>query len=204
MFCRIIICCTSLIISTIAVANESEVENQEDIKGLMYLEGGEITINSATALKEGVEDTATYFLFAMESFTKKPWIFGGGLSFIQYSDNKGFSQPVVDQNGQSSTASSNAGAVSIFGNLGVGATYWNAVSTDLLIGYEFTVESDRTISNCTDCATVDIDINMGAYINPRLRFHASNGFTIALAYRQYLTGDIENSVDLLLGWAFRK
>ncbi|MFL0811357.1 MAG: porin family protein [Agarilytica sp.] len=167
-----------------------------------YFSLGEFDLSSKVAREEGVKDNATYFQFAWQA-QDKTWLWGAGLSGLLYTDRRDFTQFVEDQSGDEFSADSEAQAVNIFGEGGYAYAPSKFVSLDMLVGLEVVLSSERSIANCTDCYSEDIDINSGLYISPRVRLLAGeHGFMVGLAYQRYLEADIEGGVMLTIGGRF--
>ncbi|MGD8569563.1 MAG: porin family protein [Gammaproteobacteria bacterium] len=162
---------------------------------------GQVNVDSTIATQERVEDTATYLRFAWEGQTNA-MLYAVGISGFLYSDNDQFSQRVVDNFGNRSTAESDASAFSLYGETGMSYRIGTSASADLLGGYEFVIDSSRSIPNCSGCASEDIDIAAGAFVAPRLSFQTSDRFKLSFSYFQYLTGDINNAFSLNIGYSY--
>lgn len=168
----------------------------------IYLSAGEVALDSKIADSEGVGDKPTYVRFAWEA-QKHTGIFGAGMSIFMYSDHESFSQRVErNYGGGRSTESSSAEAVNLYGEGGYSHQATDNVYFDILGGYELVLQSERSISYCSDCYSEDIDVDSGLYITPRMKVIADNGFTFLLAYHHYLSGDAEQGLSVGLGYTF--
>lgn len=124
------------------------------------------------------------------------WLFGAAIGFYSYDDNGGFSQLVRDEyDGSIRRLSSDAGATAVDVSGGYRFSAAPRLSLDFLLGYRHLFSSERSISNCENCAEEDIDIDGGTYVSPRATLWFSQ-FGIGAYYQHGLSGDIENSVGV--------
>lgn len=184
-------------------AQEVPSHEQEPVKTYhkLYLSLGQVNLDAAVALQEGIKDSATYIRFAWEG-QKNQLLYGAGISGYLYSDRREFDQVVEDNFGNVSTAGSDADAFNLFFEGGYRYETSKNISLDILGGYELVMESERAIPNCIDCATSDINIEGGLYFTPRLTFVANNGLLLAASYHQYLSGDVENAISVTIGMRY--
>lgn len=199
-------CLRKMVAASIFVCLPALATASDDVKstdtGVMWYAGiGQVAIDSASATRGKIKDSATYIRLAVEG-RSQGWLYGGGISGYFYSDKNKFSQGVEDQFGNRSTEDSSASAVNLYGEAGIAYPVSASMSADFLAGYEFVAESSRAISNCTDCASEDIDVDAGVYVAPRIRYQVGDKFTMSLSYQQYLTGDVENAIALYFGWTY--
>ncbi len=189
------------LITSQANAQSSDDSIPTTLKNGFYISLGEVTLDEKIAFQEGVEDSAFYFRLAWEGQSDK-LVYGAGLSGYVYSDNEGFNQLVEDLGGDVSSEDSSAVAINLFFEGGYSHTVNNALSFEAIGGFEPTISSERSIGNCTDCYSEDIDIGGGLYFSPRVRFGGENTFSFLLAYHQYLTGEVENGLTASFSWRF--
>ncbi len=166
-----------------------------------YVSLGQVSLDEDKAFEEGVEDSAFYFRLAWEG-QNDHFVYGAGLSGYVYSDNEGFEQLVEDFGGDVSSEDSSAVAINLFFEGGYNHSFNEAISVELMGGFEPTISSERSIGNCTDCYSEDIDIGGGLYFSPRVRFGGANTFSFLLAYHQYLTGEVESGLTASFSWRF--
>ncbi|MEM9102302.1 MAG: hypothetical protein AAGB12_08255 [Pseudomonadota bacterium] len=164
----------------------------------LYFSLGQAYLDSEKSTAEGVEDSALSIRIAWEG-SRDSWVFGAGLSGLIYSDNRDFNQSVVDQFGNYSSASSDAQSVSLFGEVGYRYTLSQQATVEFLGGYEAVMSSSRSISNCSNCLSEDIELDSGMFIGPRVTYRWSNGVKVYLLWNQHLSGDIESNIMLSLG-----
>lgn len=166
-----------------------------------YISAGELSIDDEVAQSEGIGSKPTYVRFAWEA-QKHTWVFGAGMSLFMYSDEDSFSQGVRYNGGRRSTESSSAEAVNLYGEGGYSFEATPNIYFDALAGLELVMQSERSISYCSDCYSEDIDVGSGLYITPRLKVIADNGFTFLVAYHHYLSGDLEQGFSVGLGYSY--
>lgn len=190
------------IVSLSLVANGEEIAAPAVTNSNAWYVGvGRVGIDSETALKEGVDDSATQIKFGWTG-QKNSIVYGAGFTYIQYSDNEDFSQVVQNNNDRVYTEDSNASASAFYGEGGYSYALSEMVAFDVVGGIEIIVSSERTIESCSDCRSEDIDISSGLYVMPRIRFMPEGGFTIAVSYQQYLGGDLTSAPMVTLGWTY--
>lgn len=194
-------CALSLSFSVFAVDTAKPATTPVAPGSAIYLALGKVTIDSEAANKENIKDTASYIRLGFE-ILRNPWLFGGGLSGIFYSDEVGFSQTVVDQFGTVSKAESSADSFNLYGESGYSYSLANFLKVELLAGYELVLSSSRSIANCSNCASQDIEIDAGFYLNPRIRFVIKNNYTLSLSAHKFMVGDLKNVFSLGFGISF--
>lgn len=159
---------------------------------------GKINLDQAVADGEFIEPSASYIQLGFE-IRRQRWLYGAGLSGYFYDDNARFSQQVVDQFGDESTAKSTADAFNLYGLGGYSLPLGRAMYLQGLGGYEIVMQSSRAIANCQDCAEEDIEVKSGAFFMPRFLF-AFDRWNFSLSYNVYLSGDVEDGVLASVGF----
>lgn len=183
--------------SSIGFASAQSIEgsNDDTSYGSWGFSGyiGNASIDSDTAFIEGVEDSAiTIGLFA--DYRKNKWLTSVGVDVLLYDDNQEFSQVVVGDglfnSGDVSLESSDASATFLTFATGIEKLYGeeSAFYTSLQGGFSVALASERSIGNCTNCYSEDIDIDGGLFVQGGIGFVADS-FKIGLQVRQYLGGD---------------
>ncbi|WNO08776.1 porin family protein [Teredinibacter sp. KSP-S5-2] len=165
-----------------------------------YIGGGRVDIDSQIASEQGIGDSATYIKVGWVGQNKN-FVYGAGISYLDYSDNRSFNQQVESNWGDRSTESSDASASAFFGEGGYTFMPSKYVGIDMLAGMELIWRSERGIGNCSDCYEEDIDVDSGIYVSPRLRLIA-DGFTFSISYQHYLSGDLGGTPLVTLGWTY--
>ena len=182
---------------------EQEPIQVEDFRGEQrsgwYLSGGFINIDETVAVNEAIDDSAFYLNGGWEGH-KGNFAYSVGASGYFLSDNDSFSQEVEDAFGNRSTASSDANAFGLFGELGYNYGFESGDKAfEIMAGAE-AIWADRGIANCSNCYSEDIDLSSGLYIKPRFRFYNENGFIFSVGYHHYLSGDLDNGFSLSFSW----
>ncbi len=196
----------TLALSSLSLFQSAYAQDEEtsvvDKTNAFYFALGRIGIDDEVAFMEGIEDTATYFRFGWEG-QSDAWLYGAGLSGYLYSDNEGFSVLVEEEwSNDVSTAGSDANAFNFYAEGGYSHDLSEFAFIDILGGVEMVLISERSVSNCSNCPSEDIDVGSGFFVAPRLRLMAANGFTFAVTYTQYLTGDTESAFAANFGWTY--
>lgn len=152
-----------------------------------------VNIDEETALLQGIEDSA-YSVGFIADYHNSGWVTSLGLDIVVYDDNQEFSQTVIGDgllnNGDISTESSSANGVL----LSVATGYrWefgekNDVAATLQGGFGVMLASERSIENCSNCFSEDIDVDGGAFVKASL-MKRTDSFDIGIFAQQYLGGD---------------
>lgn len=185
--------------SAVVQANTEQVTTDQD--STWYLAVGRVSLDEKAAASEAVKDDANYFRLGWQR-RSDAFVFGLGLSSYIYKDRAGFSQEVEDYFGDVSTEDSSATSFNLFGELGYSHPLSSMVRLELVTGFELVLSSERSINNCSDCYSEDIDLDSGAYIMPRVLLQTEKGFTAGLAYQHFINGDVEKGPSLVLGWSY--
>ncbi len=210
MFKSLLVTLGLSVFSVTAMANTKNAENDAneafDVSTIQtngwFVGIGQVNFDQKTAFNEGVDSGATTLHVAYEG-QDGHFIYNAGMGIIMYDDNNGFSQQVENNYGNRSTASSDATAISLFGELGYSFILKpQAAHFDLTAGVEQYFASERSISNCSNCYSEDIDLNAGFYIKPKIKFINANGFTFSISYQHFAAGDAENSFSLNFGMTY--
>ncbi len=186
------------IISFSALTFADDTQQQSYFNVGWYFGAGTVSFDSEIAKSQYVDDSATSIRIASE-FNFSSLILGFGFSAFFYKDNAEFSQLITDQYGHSSTGESSANAYNVFGELGYRIMLFDNINFDVLGGYENTYTSERSISDCPNCATQVINLSSGLYLLPRFQYKNNSNWTFALSFQQNLTGDVRNIIALSIG-----
>ena len=166
-----------------------------------------MSFDSDTALGEGVDDSAITVTFGA-NYRAAGWLTSIDADAILYDDNNEFSQVVVGDGlfnrGDVSTASSEASAFAL--SLASGYEWRFAqserASAILQGGFSAVFVSDRSIADCVDCDSQDIDIDGGAFIAGKLAYNFEK-FSLGLNVRQYVSGDgLSNMFGIIVDTEF--
>lgn len=178
-------------------ANEEE-SSQIETSGF-YGSIGQVSFDDATAYYEGIDNSATYWRFGWEQqLTNLVW--GAGVSGYVYDDKESFSQRTRSSL-SGDEQDSDSGAVAINGYIEGGYLYRvnENIKVSFMAGYEAVFSSDRSIGNCSDCYSEDIDVASGVYFQPRVTYQWENEWYVRLSTSSYLSGDVDSNVMLSIG-----
>jgi len=152
----------------------------------LYFGLGNATFDPITAFTQGVEDDALALEFGYERRLSSGFVWGAGLNWYAYSDNNGFSVQTESVFGNVAFSDSSASGISGFGELGYSYTPSKKIELSLVAGYELMLSSSRSIGNCNNCPSEDID----------------NMWTLGLSYSGYVSADVESLITLQVGKRF--
>lgn len=164
-----------------------------------YFSLGKANFDSQTAREEGIGDSATMLRLMWEG-QKSQLVYGAGMGIYLYDDKAEFSQLVEDSFGDVDNAESSATGITAIGEIGYAKPLNAQVSMEAVGGVELMLSSDRSIGNCSNCYSEDIDIGGGLYVMPRIRFSSAGTFNFSLSYQHFLSGDIESTVAAHFSW----
>ena len=158
-------------------------------------------------MREGVEEKAKSFGMYAAYRTDNIIEIGMGLSFISFDDKEGFSQAVegvgLFNDGDVSTESSSADGGMIYLDIGPQFDVLDdKVSLSTKLGASY-INASRSISNCSDCASEDIDIESGAYFLANAGYNFSWG-TVGLGYTSYFSDEgLSDTLKLMFRYGIR-
>ncbi len=126
-------------------------------------------------------------------------VYGGGMALYFFNDHCKFSQDVIDGWGDRDRVSSTASGLSAFAELGFSVPIEpRNVHFDLFTGFE-KMWAQRSISNCSNCYSENIDIDGGLYFKPQFKFIRKSGFTISVGAKIYPASELEYSMFIEFG-----
>ena len=168
---------------------------------------GMLNIDSDTALQQGIDDSA-YVVGGFTNYVQNGWVTSAALDIVVYDDNEEFRQLVesdgIFNDGDLSIESSDASA----GLFSVATGYqWylgedNNTITRAQIGFTAVFASERSIVNCDDCFSEDIDVDGGAFIKGSIERNLGS-VAVGLYLQQYLGGDgLSNSIGINISTGF--
>jgi len=192
---------SALLISNASADNGQEENETASPIPTFYFSAGRIGLDPELTEQENIKDTATILRFGWEGLSDR-LVYGAGMSMFLYSDRAEFSQRVEDVFGNQSTADSSANAFNIYGEVGYSYPLSSYVNVDILGGYEWVLKSERSIGECSNCASEDIDINSGLYITPRIRFTTTGSVILMISQHRYFSGDADDAWSLSIGWQY--
>lgn len=163
-----------------------------------------INIDKQAAAEEWIEDTALAIGGAAEYYASdRESTLSLGTSFLFYRDNAAFSQYIEDYWGDESYEESDAYAFMLFAEYGPKYRFGrdNMSFFSVRGGVSAIFGSERSITNCRNCYSEDIEIDGGAYgllgIGQTL-----GAVDISLQFQQYFSGDLDNTLRLKISGAF--
>jgi hypothetical protein len=163
-----------------------------------------MTFDDVKAWDQGIDKNAFALGFAAERYTNtSDNTLSLGMSFIFYNDNDEFAQYVEDYWGDVDYEESSANAMSVFAEYGPRYRFGadNLSFFTVRGGISGLFLSERSIGNCSDCYSEDIDIDGGLY--GVLGIGRSGTFIdFSLQFQQYFTGDIDNVLRLKISGTF--
>lgn len=163
-----------------------------------------INIDKEAADQQWIEDTAFAIGGAAEYYasdSENTLVLGGSILF--YRDNAGFSQYVEDYWGDEDYEESDANAFMLFAEYGPKYRFGqnNMSFFSVRGGVSGIFGSERSISNCRNCYSEDIEIDGGLYgvlgIGQTL-----GAIDLSLQFQQYFSGDLDNTLRLKISGAF--
>lgn len=197
--------CSSTVVAESQSIEDNQTESQVvdyrgDSSAGWFVSGGYLNFDGQVAEAEGIDDGAFYLNGGWEG-RENSFSYAVGISGFIMSDNDKFSQRVEDAFGNESNASSSASGFGIFAELGYNFGFENGKTAfEVMAGAE-TIWADRSIANCSNCFSEDIELDSGFYIKPRFRFYNESGLIVSASYHQYLSGDIENGFSVNFAWS---
>ena len=167
------------------------------------------SLNSAIATREGIDDSANGFGFTADFSTDNLLMISLGLEFLEYDDKNGFSQTVQVEggfdDGDIRNEKSDASAVVFFAEAGPRWQFGqnNSSYVAAKAGFNTATESERSISNCSDCFNQDINIDGGLYIMGSIS-HSFSAISFGLQYLKYMDDDngLEDTLRFVVGTPF--
>lgn len=166
-----------------------------------------MNFDSDTALSEGIEDSAIAIVFGA-NYRSNSWVTSIDADFILYDDNAEFSQLVIGEglfnDGDVSTESSEATALAVSLSSGYEWLFGQEKRASAILqgGFTGVFASERSIANCSNCGSQDIDIEGGVFIGGKLAYNMER-FSIGVNLRQYVSGDgLSNSFGIVVDTKF--
>ncbi len=163
-----------------------------------------VTFDSEAAAEALIEDTATALGFAAEYYTNTSEnTLSLGMNILFYRDNAAFGQYVEDYWGDVDYSESDASAIMLFAEYGPKYRFGQDNMSFVVVrgGASGIFASERTIANCSDCYSEDIEMDGGVYgllgIGQTL-----GSLDLSLQFQQYFSGDLDNALRLKLSGAF--
>jgi hypothetical protein len=163
-----------------------------------------VTIDSQAADEQWIKDTATAVGGSAEYYSSKTentLVLGASILF--YSDKAEFAQYVEDYWGDVDYSDSDANAFMLFAEYGPKYRFGRDNMTFFSVrgGVSGILGSERSISNCRNCYSEDIEIDGGVYGVLGIGQTLGN-LDLSLQFQQYFSGDLDNTLRLKLSGAF--
>lgn len=159
---------------------------------------GHESLDSEAAWLEYIEENA-WNIGASADYVKGSWLSSFGLAFVNYRDDKGFTQRTRDGWGNISTSESTAsGMVASFAfgpKWHFGENQNVMVFTQAGLGLMFA--STRGIPNCSNCAEEDIDIESGTFLKAGILRNSVGAGAFGISYANYLSGDMKSTINFI-------
>lgn len=163
-----------------------------------------VNIDKEAAAEQWIEDTAFAIGAAAEYYasdSENTLLLGASILF--YRDRAEFSQRVEDWWGYDSYEESSANAFMLFAEYGPKYRFGqdNMSFFSVRGGVSGILGSERSISNCGNCYSEDIEVDGGVYgvlgVGQTL-----GSIDVSLQFQQYFSGDLDNSIRLKIAGAF--
>ena len=201
----ILILCASLFASSAFAANSNNNPNNAEYTGWSWSgHVDHINIDKQAAAEQWIKDTATAVGGSAEYYSSKTEnTLVLGASFLFYRDNAEFAQYVEDYWGDIDYSESDANAFMLFAEYGPKYRFGQDNMTFVTVrgGISGILGSERSISDCRNCYSEDIDIEGGVYgvlgIGQTL-----GSLDLSLQFQQYFSGDLDNSIRFKISGAF--
>ncbi len=164
----------------------------------------QVNLDKEAAASQGIDPTAVAIGGAAEYFTNSSEMtISLGANVILYNDNQEFVQYVRDYWGDRNYEESDASGFSLFAEFGPKYRFGSDNLSFVVVrgGASVMLASERSISDCSNCYSEDIDIDGGVY--GVLGVGRTLGpLDLSLQFQQYFGGDINNSLRIKLSGAF--
>lgn len=196
---------TSLLAATAFAAPANNNPNNADYTGWSWSGHlDHVAIDSQAAAEQWIKDSATAIGGAGEYYsTNSENTLVLGASILLYRDDAEFAQYVEDYWGDVDYSESDANALMVFAEYGPKYRFGqdNMSFFSVRGGVSGILGSERSISNCRNCYSEDIEIEGGVYgllgIGQTL-----GSLDLSVQYQQYFSGDLDNTIRLKLSGAF--
>jgi hypothetical protein len=163
------------------------------------------SIDSKVAEQERVDDSAIVVGFAAERYNSaNNYTLNLGLDILIYDDKAEFTQETENTwSGDTENSDSAARGFLLYADYGPRFKFGadNANYFTVRGGFSIMISSDRSIGNCTNCWSEDIDIDGGAYGLLGIG-HSFGSVSLGLQAKQYLTGDLGTGIGIKLSSSY--
>ncbi len=161
-----------------------------------------LSIDEEVAALEGVEPDAFAINIEAEYFFNDNLSTVIGLGYLGYDDNEEFTQLTEDAFGDVDNSSSTASALPLVMDVGYTRFYAGKVPTYVSLrgGLTHMFASERSIENCSDCSSQDINVDGGMFVQAAAGINLGRSFNLGIFYKNYLSGDLEDAIGLKLSF----
>lgn len=161
-----------------------------------------ISISRQAAREQYIDSSALRLNIEGEYFFTQTLSTTLGMGIISYDDNSSFSQRTEDNFGNVKNSESSANAVPFYAELGYKRFFSGEATPYITVrgGFSFIMGSERSIGNCSNCYSENIDIDGGMYALLGAGIVAGDSWSLGLHYKNYLSGDLESGIGLNISW----
>lgn len=167
-----------------------------------YLES--LSLDTEKASEEGIEDSANVFGFVAND-QQGLLMVSMGLGIIVYKDNEEFKQAVQYFNDDIDTESSDATGLLLHFDVGPRFQLGQSRASYFALkgGIGKVAASERSISNCSNCYSEDINIDGGPYVQAALGVGSDN-LGVALQFSKYTNEEkgLSSGLRVAISWIF--
>ncbi len=158
-----------------------------------------IALDGDAAVEQRIEDDAWGIGFTAD-YDNGRFLTSIGLDLVNYGDDASFTQRTEDTFGNERNSESDASGV--LASIAFGPLWKlgkdQSVTTFIQGGFGHMFSSSRSISNCSNCFSEDIDIEGGPFAKFGV-LKNTGSIAIGVSYYQYLGGDgLQNSLNFVL------
>jgi hypothetical protein len=165
--------------------------SQAGAEGLYFdVAGFTSSIDSGAALREGVGERGWGFLAGGAYRLSPNLALGAELGGQYVKDEDVFTQQTTGGRRSSTTT-----LIEFAPYLGVRLPAGDRLQIGVNGGYGV-LFARRTIENCSNCFTEDLDLDGGLYVEPMLLFGARDSLQFGATFRLYLGGDLKNYIGI--------
>ena len=152
-------------------------------------------LNDETAIKNNLGNKMQSYGVYGQVERSNGLLLGAGLGFLDFDDH-GEYEVAVSYGGSNSYFGEDATAqgFNFYGYAGYQHRIKN-FGADVTTGFEL-IRAERTVTNCSDCPSEDLDIDAGLYIKPRVGYKFGETWGLDLTYTYYVNSDIDNNIGL--------
>jgi len=153
---------------------------------------GTMGIDEESATIQEIGDSADYVLGFSADYSTQRWLTSISLDWVSYDDKAGFSQRTQNSlTGQEDDSSSSADGFLLSAAFGPQWRFGTEDKASVFVqaGFSTMFGSERSIPNCTNCQSKDIDIDGGVFAKAGLMYQTGQSVAIGINTIQYLSSD---------------